>query len=67
MGRFLFGFFIAALVFNTSATVDFVADTAQVIVYALGRAGEAGEDIWNLVDTELVKREVLPPKEQRAQ
>ena len=67
MSRFLMGFLIAALIFNTPATIGFFASLAQIAKLVYIRAEEAGEEIWQQVDTELVRREVLPPKEQRAQ
>jgi len=64
--RFVAGFFVGALVFNTPLAIETVAKTAQVAKILVEKAGEAGEATWEQLDGELVKREVLPPKEQRA-
>ena len=63
--RFIAGFFIGALVFNTPLAIETVAKTAQVAKIVVEKSGEAGEAVWEQLDSELVKREVLPPKEQR--
>lgn len=65
MTRFLIGFLIAALIFNTPATIGFFASVAQVAKLVYIRAEAAGEEVWQQIDAELVKRDVLVPQHQR--
>lgn len=65
MSRFAFGFLIAALVFAPDKAISFLASTAELVKGIYVHAEAAGEETYQKLDRELVKREVLPPQEQR--
>ena len=65
MSKFAFGFLIAALVFAPDKAINFLASTAELAKIVYVHAEAAGEETYQKLDSELVKREVLPPQEKR--
>ena len=61
MSRFLFGFFIAALVFNTDKTIDFVGGVAEVAKTATDRAQAFGKEVGNKALDEAERRGIIEP------
>ena len=65
MGRFLLGFFIAALVFNTDRTIEFVGGVAEVAKTATDKAEETGRAIADKAMDEAERRGLMEPTERR--
>jgi hypothetical protein len=59
MGKFMLGFFIAALVFNTGPTIEFVGSVAEVAKLAFVKLEDTGSGVGEKIVEELDKRGVL--------
>jgi len=65
VSRIAFGFLLAALVFAPDKAINFLASVAVVAKQVYVHAEAAGEAAYQGLDKELVKRDVLPPQEER--
>jgi hypothetical protein len=59
MSRFVLGFFIGALVFNTGPTIEFIGSVAEVAKLAFIGIEETGSGIGERIVEELGSRGVL--------
>jgi len=65
VSRIAFGFLLAALIFAPDKAINFLASTAVIAKSVYVHVEAAGEAAYQGLDKELVKRDVLPPQEER--